>query len=97
MEHPKTATQKRHNTSGKPKPFSKVSHHFLCIHLSSPSFFSGSRGGPGMCSWWQEVENSYFASVFILRNELIKEADLEMPQVVPCNSAEDEPIGNEDD
>ena len=93
MEHPETTAQKRWNTSGKPKPFSNVFHHFL----SSPSFLSGSQDGPGTCSWWQEVENSCFASVFILRNELIKEADLEMPQVVPCNSAEDKPIGNEDD
>lgn len=40
-------------------------------------------------------KNSYFASVFIPRNELIKEA--EMPQVVPCTLSEDEPIANEDD
>lgn len=81
MEHPKTATHKWWNTSGKPKPFPKVSHRFLFIHLSSPSFLSGSQDGLGTCSWWQEVENSYFVLVFILRNKLIKEVDLEMPQV----------------
>lgn len=98
MEHPKTAAQKWWwNISGSPEPFSREPHHFLFIHLSSSSFLSGSRDGPGTCSWWQEVENSYFASVFVLRNELIKEADLEMSQAVPCSSAEDELIGNEDD
>lgn len=77
--------------------FPRESHHFLFIHLSSPSFHSDRQDGPETCSWSIEIENSYFASVFVLKNELFKEADLEMSRAVPCGSAEDELIGNEDD
>lgn len=100
MEHPKTAAQKWWgNTIGNPEPFPQESpeNDFSVHSCLPPSFLSGSQDGPETCSWWKEVENSCFASVLVVRNELFKEADLEMSRAVPCGSAEDELIGNEDD
>lgn len=75
-DNPKTEVLGCWNTSGNPEPFSRESHHFLFIHLPIPPLATrmGLGHAPG--------ENPHFASVFVLRNKIFKEAGVEMAQAV---------------
>lgn len=90
LEQPKTTSCKWLSTSGKSKPFSKVSYRGLFIHLSS----LGAGMSLGCAPGGQEVENSCFNAAFVLINEFIKEADPNMH--LCCNAADDELTGNGD-